>query len=125
MKNTNGRQNTKRQVTKKAPSSSNNSAITAKLILKITGKILGTVFLIAIALAFIAGSAAAGVFGGGLYGIIKTTPIVDAELFSSMGFNSYIYDAEGNIIAELKRMKTVSGLTMRIYLKLSLMPMSH
>ena len=56
-----------------------------------------------------------GVFGGGLYGIIKTTPIVDAELFSSIGFNSYIYDAEGNIIAELKRMKTVSGLTMRIY----------
>lgn len=64
-------------------------------------------FLISLAIVFsfllIVGSAAAGLLGGGIYGIIKTTPMVDAELFKTMGFNSYVYDADGNIIAELKR----------------------
>ncbi|NLZ82565.1 MAG: penicillin-binding protein 1A, partial [Clostridiales bacterium] len=103
MKRINGRQDSKRQTTKKAPSATNKNAITTKLLLKITGKAIVTAILIVISLLFIAGSAAAGVLGGAVYGIIKTTPIVDAELFTSMGFNSYIYDADGNIIAELKR----------------------
>lgn len=58
---------------------------------------------IVISLLCVAGSAAGGLLGGGVYGIIKTTPMVEAELFKTMGFNSYVYDADGNIIAELKR----------------------
>ncbi|NLE25665.1 MAG: penicillin-binding protein 1A [Clostridiaceae bacterium] len=63
--------------------------------------------LISLAIVFsvllVAGSAAGGLLGGGVYGIIKTTPMVEAELFKTMGFNSYVYDADGNVIAELKR----------------------
>lgn len=76
-----------------------------------TGLVIWTLalkaFLISLAIVFslllVAGSAAAGLLGGGVYGIIKTTPMVEAELFKTMGFNSYVYDADGNIIAELKR----------------------
>lgn len=64
-------------------------------------------FFIALAIVFslmlVAGSAAAGLLGGGIYAIIKTTPMVEADLFKTMGFNSYVYDANGNVIAELKR----------------------
>lgn len=58
---------------------------------------------IVFSLLLVVGSAAGGLLGGGVYGIIKTTPMVEAELFKTMGFNSYVYDADGNIIAELKR----------------------
>ena len=64
-------------------------------------------FLISLAIVFsvlmVVGSAAGGMLAGGVYGIIKTTPMVEAELFKTMGFNSYVYDADGNVIAELKR----------------------
>jgi len=64
-------------------------------------------FLIALGIFFslmlVAGSACAGLLGGGVYAIIKTTPMVEADLFKTMGFNSYVYDIEGNVIAELKR----------------------
>ena len=68
-------------------------------------------------LLLVVGSAAGGLLGGGVYGIIKTTPMVEAELFKTMGFNSYVYDADRNIIAELKEKKTVSGLIMKKYRK--------
>jgi len=72
-------------------------------IAKIVLKVITVIIVLAISLMFIIGSAAAGLVSGGLYGIIKTTPKLDAKLFKSMGFNSYVYDAEGNIIAELKK----------------------
>jgi len=64
-------------------------------------------FLISLAIVFsvlmVVGSAAGGMLAGGIYGIVKTTPMVEADLFKTMGFNSYVYDADGNVIAELKR----------------------
>lgn len=82
---------------------SKNDTSTGRIMLSLTLK----AFLISLTIVFsvmlVAGSAAAGLLGGGVYGIIKTTPMVEAELFKTMGFNSYVYDAEGNVIAELKR----------------------
>ncbi|MCX7772171.1 MAG: transglycosylase domain-containing protein, partial [Clostridia bacterium] len=71
--------------------------------LQIGLKILGTVLLVALCLIFVIGSSLAGLVGGGVYGIIKTTPMLDASIFKTMGFNSYVYDADGNVIAELKK----------------------
>lgn len=70
-------------------------------------KIVLKAFLVALAIVFslliVVGSAAAGlVFGGGI-GIIKTTPMLDPRIFKNIGLNSYVYDAEGNVIAELKQ----------------------
>ena len=76
---------------------------TGLIILALTLKAFIISLAIVFSLLFVAGSATAGLLGGGVYGIIKTTPMVDAELFKTMGFNSYVYDADGNIIAELKR----------------------
>ncbi len=71
------------------------------------GKMALRVFLTALAIVFsilfVIGSAAAGLGGGGLYAIIKTTPMLDPKLFKVIGLNSYVYDAEGNVIAELKK----------------------
>lgn len=66
-------------------------------------KIVLTVFIIAFALIFLIGSAVGGVVGGGVYGIIKSTPQLSADTLKITGFNSYVYDSEGNIIAELKK----------------------
>ncbi len=71
--------------------------------LKIALKVFVTIIVITISLLFVAGSAAAGLLSGGFYGIIKATPMLDPKLFRSMGFNSYVYDVEGNVIAELKK----------------------
>lgn len=81
----------------------NNNPLMGKALLKLAAKAFVTALAIVLSLFIVAGSAGAGMLGGGIYGIIKTTPMVDAELFRTMGFNSYIYDADGNIIAELKR----------------------
>lgn len=70
---------------------------------KIILRSLILVLIMALIFIFIAGSAMAGLASGGVYGIIKTTPMLDPKLFKSMGFNSYVYDAEGNVIAELKK----------------------
>ena len=66
-------------------------------------KSLLLVVILAFVFLFIAGSALAGLASGGVYGIVKTTPMLDPKLFKSMGFNSYVYDIEGNVIAELKK----------------------
>ena len=70
---------------------------------KIALKVFTVVLILAFSLILIFGSAVAGLASGGFYGIIKTTPMLDAKLFKSMGLNSYVYDAEGNVIAELKK----------------------
>ncbi len=72
-----------------------------------TGKLVTRVFLIALAVVFsmilLSVSAATGLASGGAYGMIKTTPMLDAKVFKTMGFNSYVYDSAGNVIAELKK----------------------
>ena len=70
---------------------------------RIALKIFGALLVIAFSMLFVVGAATAGILGGGLFGIIKTTPMLDAKIFKTMGFNSYVYDAEGNVIAELKK----------------------
>lgn len=62
-----------------------------------------SVILFAFMLAFTAGTAVAGLLVGSVYGFIKSTPELDPSILRPSGQNSFIYDAEGNIIAELKR----------------------
>lgn len=57
----------------------------------------------AIMLLFMAGSALAGLLGGSVYGLIRTTPVLEPSILKPTGLNSFVYDSEGNIIAELKR----------------------
>lgn len=71
--------------------------------LKIVVKAFFTALAIVFSLFLIAGGAAAGLVCGGAFGIIKTTPMVDPRIFKNIGLNSYVYDAEGNVIAELKQ----------------------
>ncbi len=66
-------------------------------------KVFFTALAIVFSLLFVIGSAAAGLGGGGLYAMIKTTPMLDAKVLKATGLNSYVYDAEGNVIAELKK----------------------
>ena len=44
-----------------------------------------------------------GLVGGGIYGIVKSTPALNPETLKVRNFNSYIYDIKGNTIAELKQ----------------------
>lgn len=88
---------------KSSVAASKQKSHTGVVFLVLAAKAFAIALTIVFSLLFVAGSAAAGLVGGGVYGIIKTTPMVDAELFRTMGFNSYVYDADGNIIAELKR----------------------
>jgi penicillin-binding protein 1A len=66
-------------------------------------KVFITALVIVICIFLAVGSAAAGLVGGGAYGILKTAPMLDAKVFKTIGFNSYVYDADGNVIAELKK----------------------
>lgn len=66
-------------------------------------KVILTALAVVFSVILLMGSAAAGVACGGIYGMIKTTPMLDPKIFKTMGFNSYVYDAEGNVIAELKK----------------------
>lgn len=70
---------------------------------RIALKVFFTALAIVFSIILIIGSAAAGLASGGIYAIIKTTPMLDAKVFKTMGFNSYVYDTEGNVIAELKK----------------------
>lgn len=70
---------------------------------KIALKVALVALVVVFSLIFVIGSAFTGMAGGGIYGIIKTTPMLDAKVFKTMGFNSYVYDSEGNVIAELKK----------------------
>jgi penicillin-binding protein 1A len=76
---------------------------TKKSPLKIILSIIFSLILLALSLAIMAGSAAGGLLVGGVYGIIKTTPVLDPNILKPTSLNSFVYDAEGNIIAELKR----------------------
>lgn len=85
------------------PASSKKRSGTGLVILALTLKAFLIALTIVFSLLLVVGSASAGLLGGGVYAIIKTTPMVESELFKTMGFNSYVYDADGNVIAELKR----------------------
>ena len=86
-----------------APAASKKNPGTGIILLLLAVKAFFIALAIVFSLLLVAGSAAAGLLGGGVYAIIKTTPMVESELFKTMGFNSYVYDADGNVIAELKR----------------------
>lgn len=62
-----------------------------------------SVILFAFMLLFMAGSALAGLLGGSVYGLIRSTPVLEPSILKPTGLNSFVYDSEGNIIAELKR----------------------
>lgn len=66
-------------------------------------KVFLSVVLIALMLIFAAGSVCAGLVAGGVFGLIRTTPVLEPSMLKPTGLNSFVYDAEGNIIAELKR----------------------
>jgi penicillin-binding protein 1A len=70
---------------------------------KIILKIFFSLILLVLSLAIMVGSAAGGLLMGGVYGIIKTTPVLDPNILKPTSLNSFVYDADGNIIAELKR----------------------
>lgn len=91
----------KRNSTPAASSSKGKSKdlLTGKTVLKV----FLTALVVVLCLLFVIGSAVAGVLGGGVYAIVKTTPMLDAKVFKTIGFNSYVYDSENNVIAELKR----------------------
>lgn len=86
-----------------APAASKKKPNTGLVILALAMKAFIIALTIVFSLLLVVGSSAAGLLGGGVYAIIKTTPMVESELFKTMGFNSYVYDADGNVIAELKR----------------------
>lgn len=65
--------------------------------------IIGRVFLYALMAVILVGAVMGGVVGGGIYGIIKSTPEIDPETLKVRTFNSYIFDVEGNVLAELKQ----------------------
>lgn len=69
------------------------------IVLGIFGKLIGTVILVLILVGCILG----GLVGGGVYGIVKSTPPLDPNALKIQNFNSFVYDADGNIVAELKR----------------------
>lgn len=71
--------------------------------LKLILKAVGTGLLIVLSIFLVIGAAAGGIVSGGAFGIIKTTPMLDAKFFKTTRLNSYVYDAEGTIIAELKQ----------------------
>jgi len=66
-------------------------------------KVVLSVVIFAIMLIFMVGSALAGLLGGSVYGLIRSTPILEPSILKPTGLNSFVYDSEGNIIAELKR----------------------
>ncbi len=86
-----------------SPASTKKQSGTGLVILALTLKAFLIALTIVFSLLLVVGSASAGLLGGGMYAIIKTTPMVEAELFKTMGFNSYVYDIDGNVIAELKK----------------------
>lgn len=51
----------------------------------------------------LAGSVVAGLGAGLIYGYIVTTPELSASDLQLTKFNTFVYDTEGNVIAELKR----------------------
>ncbi len=65
--------------------------------------IFGQLLLLAVMIIFLIGCIGGGLIGGGVYGIIKSTPAINPETLKVRNFNSYIYDLEGNTIAELKQ----------------------
>ncbi len=65
--------------------------------------ILGRILLIALMILTIGGCVVGGMVGGGIYGIIMTAKPIDPESLVIRNFNSYIYDKDGNTIAELKQ----------------------
>ena len=65
--------------------------------------LLGQLLLLAVMVVLLIGCITGGLIGGGVYGIIKSTPAIDPETLKVRTFNSYIYDIEGNTIAELKQ----------------------
>ncbi len=71
--------------------------------LRIAVRIFGILALAVLALVFIVGASAAGLVAGGVYGIIQTAPLISADDLRITNLNSYVYDAEGNVIAELKK----------------------
>lgn len=66
-------------------------------------KVILSLVIFAFMLLFMAGSALAGLLGGSVFGLIRTTPVLEPSILKPTGLNSFVYDAEGNIIAELKR----------------------
>lgn len=74
-------------------------ATPVSIILKVVLAVVIFVFM----LIFMAGSALAGLLGGSVYGLIRSTPLLEPSILKPSGLNSFIYDSEGNIIAELKR----------------------
>ena len=66
-------------------------------------KVIFSVILFAFLLVVMAGGAVGGLLGGTVYGLIKSTPELDPSILKPAGQNSFIYDTEGNVIAELKR----------------------
>jgi len=71
--------------------------------LSIVLKIILNVILVAFMLVIMAGSAMGGILAGGIYGLIRTTPVLEPSILKPTGLNSFVYDSEGNVIAELKR----------------------
>jgi len=71
--------------------------------LSIALKIILSVVIVAFMLIIMAGSALGGVLAGSIYGLIRTTPVLEPSILKPTGLNSFVYDSEGNIIAELKR----------------------
>lgn len=65
--------------------------------------ILGRIVLLALMAVVLTGAVLGGVVAGGIYGIIKSAPAIDPETLKVRNFNSYIYDKDGNILAELKQ----------------------
>ncbi len=65
--------------------------------------ILGRIVLLVLMAVILAGAVAGGVLAGGVYGIIKSAPAIDPETLKVRNFNSYIYDKDGNVLAELKQ----------------------
>ncbi len=65
--------------------------------------IVGRIILLALMILILGGSVVGGLVGGGIYGIIMTAKPIDPSNLVIQNFNSYIYDKDGNTIAELKK----------------------
>ena len=98
--NANGTANRSRQPSPAAPGPAKTFRRSpAGIILGIFGRVL----LLALMVLILTGAVMGGIVGGGIYGIIKSTPEIDPETLKVRTFNSYIYDVEGTVLAELKQ----------------------
>ena len=65
--------------------------------------ILGQGVLILLMVVVLVACIGGGLVGGGVYGIIKSTPALNPETLKVRNFNSYIYDIKGNINSNLEK----------------------